>query len=560
MGSLKVLKDSPRTFSISNTNVDRVRVVINVPSLMKQDKETGDIHGNSVSYTFQISTDGGAFTQLGDSITIKGKSKSKYQRATVLTLPKPVTTGWTIKVIRETADSTSVASVNEIQIDSYVEIIDSKLSYGNSAIVGVSIDPQEFSSVPRRSYLVAGLYIRVPSNYDPTSRVYTGIWDGSFKLAVSDSPPWILFDLLTSKRYGLGNHISEEQVDTAMLYRIGRYCDEEVSDGLGGNGKEPRFTINTVIQTRAEAFKLISDITTVFRGMAFWASNMVCFRYDTPTLPSMTFNQANVVDGDFTYSGVSRKDIYSVVHVTWNDPDFNYKQRIEYVEDFDMIQQIGIKKLDTVAFGCTSRGQAHRVGKWLLYTSRFESNLINFKVGLDASLIMPGEVVRILDAFKAGKRMGGRIKSATLNSIVTDAPVEVTSGAVSMILAMPDGSFAERVVHQTNGSFDTFTWSTPLSSLPVENAVFAMSDQIVPVLARVISIEQDGKDPTKFIVTATEHFDGKFQAIENGILLKRPQTSVAIPYVVKITNVSIDETTYFIAPGVIGSKLHISWE
>lgn len=560
LGSLKVTNSEPKTFTITNLNADRARVVMNIPALMQQDTVTGDTHGTSVSYYFDISVDGGAFVALGSMVTVAGKTKSKYQRSHVFDLPKPAASGWTIKVSRATADNNSSAMANDTYIDSYVEIVDAKVNYANSALISIGIDPETFSSNPSRSYLVDGLYMRVPSNYDAITKTYTGIWNGSFQLAVTSNPAWVLFDLLTSKRYGLGNYLSDSQVDKAMLYTIGRYCDELVPDGLGGLGMEPRFSINTQIQTQAEAYKLISDITSVFRGMSFWNGGSVCFRQDSPATPTMVFNQANIIGGDFNYTSSSRKDRHSVINVTWNDPGANYKQRVEYVEDHELIISMGIKKIDTVAFGCTSRGQAHRVGKWMLYSERYESNLITFKVGLDSSMLIPGEIVRLCDAFKSGRRAGGRALSSTLYSVTVDAPIAVTGGSVDIFIALPDGSFAQRTVAQSNGTFSTFSWSSPLPALPVDNAVFALSDQIVPMLARVIAVGQEKSDATTFLVTAIEHNPNKYAAVEMGVMLTQPQTTVALPYVTSITSLVADETTYFIAPGVIGSKLHVSWE
>ena len=578
MSNIEVTEVTPQTFSITNLNADRIRVVMNIPTLITQDKTTGDIHGNTVTYHFEISTDGGGYVKLGKSVTISGKVKSKYQRSSVLTLPD-ASLGWTIKVVRDSLDETDSAIVNKIFIDSYVELTDAKLNYPNSALISVGVDPTVFSSVPSRSYLVDGLYIQVPNNTNTAGGkslgTYTGSWDGGFKTAISSNPAWVLYDLLTNKRYGLGNYLGTSvpsvfMVDKSMLYTIGKYCDGSVDDGLGGNGKEPRFSINTQIQTQAEAYKVISDITTVFRGMAYWNGGMVCFRQDSPQNPSMVFNQANVINGEFNYMSSSRKDRHSVVNVTWNDPDFNYKQRVEYVEDRDLISKMGIKKLDTVAFGCSSRGQANRVGKWILYTESSESNLITFGVGLDSSLLLPGEVIRICDAFKAAKRAGGRILSSTATSLTLDAPVTLsltvpnnssaTVTSISVFIAMPDGSFVERVIQQTSGTISTITWLTPLTVLPVNDAVFVLSDAVVPMLARVISVTQNGKEANSFTVTATEHNKSKYDAIESGTLLKKPVTSIAQPYVIELSKLTLAESTYFVAPGVIASKLHISCE
>lgn len=570
MGSVTVLSGVGNAvpFTITNANTDRVRIIVNVPALLQQDTITGDVHGASVTYHF-ICTYNGTSVTLGSS-TISGKTKSKYQRSHVFTLPKPLTSAaWIISMVRDTADSVTSALSNVIQLDSYVEIVDVKINYANSALMSVGIDPKVFSSVPARSYLVDGLLIQVPSNrsQNSTTKVstYTGIWNGSFTPGVCSNPAWVLYDLLVTKRYGLGNHLISSQIDKAMLYTIGRYCDEMVDNGMGGT--EPRFEINTQIQTQAEAYKLISDITSTFRGMAYWNGGMVGFRQDSPQTPSMIFNQANVANGEFSYASSSRKDRHSVVNVTWNDPAANYKQRVEYVEDHELIVAMGIKNINTVAFGCTSRGQANRVGKWILYSEKYEMNVITFKTGLDASMLLPGEVVRICDAFKSSKRAGGRVIASTTTSITVDTPVAIAlSGSgltsvssVDVFISMPDGSFAQRTLLETTGTFATLTWTSPLQTAPDSNAIFVLSDVIVPMLARVSAVAQDGKDATSFIVTATEHNPTKYAAVESGALLKIPQTSVAPPYITDINSIVYDETTYFLAPGVIGSKFHVYW-
>ena len=381
--SSQVKQGYPVMVSVNTQTVDAVRLTVTVPALMSQDSSTGDTNGSSVSYSFDVSTNGGSYSDSGlGVIVITGKTRSHYQRTHLITLPKPGNT-WSIRMNRITADSTSSLLQNDLYFDSYSEITNTKLSYPNSAMVAMRLDSQQFSSVPTRSYLVDGLYIKVPTNYDAATRVYTGVWDGTFKVAVSSNPAWVLYDLLTSSRYGLGKYVGAEQVDKAMLYTIGRYCDELVSDGYGGF--EPRFSINTSFQSRMDAYKLISDVTSVFRGMSYWNGGMVSFTQDSPTDPSYIYNSANVVDGIFQYTGSALKDRHSVVLVTWNDPLQKYQQQIEYVEDVSLITQFGVRQTEVVAVGCTSRGQAHRVGKWILLSEQQESEMITYKVGIDRS-------------------------------------------------------------------------------------------------------------------------------------------------------------------------------
>lgn len=558
---------APAIVAITNPNVDAVRLIVATSALSSQDMSTGDVNGSSVEYQFHISVNGGAYAPLSPVLTMAGKTRSTYQRGYQYQLPKtaaggaPATT-WSVSMTRITPDSTSSAVQNEIRFDSLVEVVNTKLSYPNSAIIGMSVDSEVFSSVPTRSYLVRGLYIKVPTNYDPVTRAYTGIWDGTFKLAVSDNPAWVMYDLLTEPRYGLGQFVTPSMADRAKLYQIGRYCDELVPNGFGGT--EPRFTCNTAIQDMAEAFKLISDLSSVFRGMAYWAGGMVGFTQDSPSTPTMMFTKANVIDGMFNYVGASRRDRHSVVLVTWNDPSQFYKQAIEYVEDAALIEKFGIRKLDVVAFGCTSRGQAHRVGKWILYTEEFESEFITFSVGLDATLCLPGEVVKIQDADRAGKRMGGRLVACTATSATLDADVVLapaSAGVMPIIsIRLADGSVVERTIAQHNVTTNAVTWATPLPSLPVANAVWVISEaSLEPMLARIIGVAQS-ESKGEYMITALQHNPSKYAAIENNMALEIPALTIIDPSQVNVPlNLVISENPYQVAPGVNGIMLALSW-
>lgn len=552
--NVRVKNGIPKVITISDPNVDQVRVIVSIPSLMSQNPENGDINGSSVTYQFAISKDGGPYISE-QAVIISGKSRSAYQRHHLLTLPKPATS-WNIQMSRLSADSIDGSVSNDTYFNTYTNLINSRLSYPNSALAGIRIDSSQFSQIPRRSYLVNGLYIKVPENYDPVTRLYTGTWNGQFKPAISSNPAWILYDLLTSNRYALGQFIKEGQVDKAMLYKIGRYCDELVDNGIGGT--EPRFTINTAIQTSAEAYRLITDITTVFRGMAFWGGSMVCFTQDAPTDPSMSFTQSNVIDGTFNYSGSARKDRHSVVLVAWNDPAEGYKQKIEYVEDPELVAKYGVRKAETVAFGCTSRGQASRVGKWILYTERDESNLIQFKVGLDSALMSPGEVIRINDQYRAGARLGGRLISSTPTSATLDAPVTVPSANSTISIRMPSGVFVDRAILETSGTHSTVTWMSALTDTPVANAIWLLSDDVAAsTLARVTSISQDSENKDVYIVSALEHNPLKYAAIEQGLVLE-PSNSGSNPYLLSLPPTGLTAAAYLSAAGQ-GIDLLVSW-
>lgn len=549
--------DLPVTYSVQNTNATRIRVIINIPQLLTQDKATGDVNGGKITFAINISVDGGGFSTLLATQTIRGKTSSKFLKSYDLAIPAG--TLRTIQVIRTTKDSTTLSKVNAFYLDTVVEIIDSKLNYPNSAMVAVTIDPQYFSSVPSRAYLVSGLVCRVPSNYDPATNTYGSVWNGSFRMLATSNPAWILFDLLTHKRYGLGQNISESQIDKAKLYEIGKYCDQLVPNGFGGF--EKRFTINTQITQLMDAYKVIADISSAFRGMAYWDGSGVQFYQDSPSDPVILHSNANVKDGVFTYTGSSLKDRHSVVHVRWNDPSDSYKQKVEYVENRDLIQRFGIRKVETVAFGCTSRGQAQRVGRWILYTEQAESNMVTYQVGLDSALVRPGQIVKIQDMYRAGKRMSGRIASTTLTSVSLDGAIDLVGSNAILTLMMPDGTMVDRTVINPPGHHDTLGWISPLPDLPVENSMWSVTEpgNLVPMLARVINVAADAGG-TEFTISAVEHNPSKYAAIEEGLAIQQPPTTVIDANFDPASNVTFFESTYFQSPGVLGIKLHVSWE
>jgi hypothetical protein len=494
------------------------------------------------------------------NVVITGKTKSLWQRSDKIKLPKPGS-NWVIRLTRLTPDSETSSVLNAIGLQSYTEIIDSRLSYPNSAYIGVTIDAKQFSTVPSRSYLVNGVKIKLPSNYNPITRIYSGTWDGTLNnIAVSNNPAWVMYDMLTKKRYGLGRHLVESQIDKTALYTIGRFCDELVPDGHGG--MEPRFTINTSFQSQAEAYKLISDISSVFRGMAYWSGDMVNFSNDAPTDASAIFTPANVIDGVFNYAGSARKDRHSVVLVTWNDPSQGYKQQIEYVENAELIKLYGIRKAEVIGFGCTSRGQANRLGKWMLYTEQYESDMITFKVGLDASFLSPGEVIKINDPTIAGKRMGGRLVNCTATSATLDAPITLADGVNNVLsLRLPDGAFVDREILQGVGTFTTVTWASPLAAVALPNAMWIIAEQtLTPLLARVIGIKDEGANT--FEVTVVQHNPSKYAAIDAAEPIREENTHILIvapPPPPPPTAISAEDITYQISPGVFGVKTIISW-
>ncbi|HGV0897445.1 TPA: host specificity protein J, partial [Escherichia coli] len=554
------------TVSIDNDEADRVRVIMKFPSLRSIDKKTGDTNGTTVEYKFQIANGDSTFVDVvaeGEKsvgIKLTAKKTGVYYRSYELKLPKPGR-AYKVRVVRITDDNSSQYLYNDTWVDSIGEIVDTPMNYPNSVLVGLKVNSEQFgSTMPSRSYLVRGLKIRVPSNYNEASNTYDGVWDGTFKLLSSSNPAWILFDLLTNARYGLGQYVSESMIDLGQLYQIGRYCDEEVDDGFGG--KEKRFAINTQITSRQDAYRLIQDIAGAFRGMVFWAGGMVNIMQDSPSDPVMMFTNSNVKDGLFTYKGSARKDRPSVALVTYNNKEDGYKQNIEYVEDQDAMRRYGERKTEVVAFGCTSRGQAHRVGLWLLYTARMESDVITFTAGLDASFLMPGETVLIQNKYRAGKRNSGRIVAFTKNSVTLDAPVSLAKGGCFIRILNQEGKIVERDVLETGENITKVTFSKALSSAetPVLNGVWTITEpDLEPMRVRIVNIAQ-GETPGSFDITAVENNPSKYEAIDNGATLIPQNTTVLDPTYSKPSNLQITEGTYLSSPGNLSVKLTATWE
>lgn len=422
----------PWVHAITNTALSAFRLRMAVPSLSKADTATGDISGYVVEYAIDLATDGGSYQTVVQG-AFSGKTTTEYQRSHRIELP-PAALGWSVRVRRITPNANSNTVADVTRIVSYTDVIDAKLRYPNSAIVALQIDARQFNDIPTRGYDLKGRVIRVPSNYDPETRNYAGIWDGTFKVAWTDNPAWVFYDLILNPRYGLGDRVNASMVDKWSLYQIAQYCDERVADGRGG--MEPRFTCNCYLQSRAEAYKVLQDLVSIFRGMVYWSGGAVYAVADMPADPVYTFTAANVVDGKFVYAGAALKARKTVALVSWNDPADMYRAKVEYVADDEGIARYGVRQAEMTAFACTSQGQAHRVGLWTLLSSRLETETVSFKVGLDAGLVGPGSVVRIADPARAGRRIGGRVRAASGFMVTLDQVDQVKPGD-TLVVALP---------------------------------------------------------------------------------------------------------------------------
>lgn len=552
---VEVKNSLPVVRSLSNVNLNAIRVRIMIPTLTYQNPENGDLMGTSVTYAIDQQPNGSGWIESVYQ-TINGKTTSRYERQHRIQL---IGSGpWNIRIRRLTSDSTQSNMQNKTYLVSFTEIIDGKLRYPNSALVALTIDSQQFRSIPRRGYLVKLLRIKVPTNYDPTTRQYSGIWNGSFKIAWSDNPAWCFYDLLTNPRYGLGDYISNFQIDKWSLYKIAQYCDQLVPDGFGGT--EPRFTCNMYLQTRDEAYNVLQNMASIFRGMIFWQQGSITAVQDSPEDPVYLYTNANVIDGLFTYSGSSRKSRHTVALVTWNDPADSYRQKIEYVEDPDGIKSLGVSQTEVIATGCTSRGQAHRVGKWIIYSEKSETELVEFKTGLDGALARPGQIIKIADQDKAGTRIGGRlIDVINTSTVILDSEITLVNGVTyNLSLITPAGIVEERPVQVVPGTSSTISVSTPYSFTPTSQTIWILSSsELTPAFYRVLSVSESGEENT-YTIGAIAHNPSKYNAIEYDLNLEEQNTSILSVVPGKITNLTVSEYIY-LSQGDVRTSMTVSW-
>lgn len=554
---VELRSSSPWTRTFTNAALSAVKVSLAVNALTTTNTTNGNITGGTVSYAIDLSVDGGAFeTVITNSFV--GKTTMKFVRDHRVDLPS-ANENWTIRVRRLTPNSTSTAVQDITMVESVAEIIDAKLRYPNSALLGITLNAKQFPNIPTRAFDLYGRIIRVPSNYDPETRVYTGIWDGTFKPAWSDNPAWVLYDLILHTRYGLGHLVDQSLPDKWSLYKIARYCDEMVSDGIGG--MEPRFTCNLYLQQRGDAFKVIRDLNSIFRGISYWAAGSILTSADMPQDPMFLYTAANVVGGDFTYQGSARKERHTVALVSWNDMTDFGRAKVEYVEDVPGIERYGIQQIEVTAVGCTSRSQARRLGKWILLTERYETDTVTFSVGLDGSIAAPGQLIMIADELRAGRRIGGRIRGASLNSVTVDAaPIANVGDTITVVL--PDAVAETRTIGSIDGDGTILHVTEDFSEVPLAETVWAVeSGNLAAQRYRVISVaEGTSESSTTFTITALEHAAGKFDEVDFGVAWEKPNIT-SLPAKVQLPPKNIVITHREVAGEVYaGTAVTVSWD
>lgn len=553
---VELKSDTPWVKGITNLNLDAVIVRVRFGALKKQDPSNGDVSGIVIDYSIEVQTDGGAWELMLDT-KMSGKTSANYERTHRIGLPKP-NNNWLIRVTRKTPNSSSEYVSDKMYIQAITEVIDLKLTYPNTAVIGVQYDAETFSNIAKFAVDLKGVKIKVPSNYDPVSRTYVGIWDGTFKRAYTNNPAWIYYDLCTNKRYALGNRLTEQMIDKWSLYRLAQYCDQMVNDGKGG--QEPRFTCNVYIQSAESAFDILSKLAGVFRAISYWDGASIVCDADLPQDTYFTYTRANVIDGHFEYSGTRARDRHNAVKVAWDNPQNRYKTEYVFVRDEAAIARDrgAVKLLELEAWGCTSEGQAQRAGLWALKSEQLETRTVSFKVGLDGYIPLPGKVIEVADELLAGRANGGRISavSADRKVITLDRDDVVCRAGDRLVVNGGDGKAQTRIVSSKIGRKVTVT--VAFDFVAAENVWVVDAQDLKTMKFRVMSITQDEKH--QFSITGLQYESAKYDAIDFGAFIDDRPISIINPTIqAPVTNVLISSET-MVQQGLSIETMVIAWD
>ena len=570
--NVEVRNGAPITRPVLGTNVDRLRVTLTIPSLQKVEDD-GDIVGHSVEIKIQISYNGGTFTDVlpNGSDTISGKSSNRYQRDYMITLSS--STNVQVRMVRVSPNQSGSKVASTTIFQSFTEIIDEKFSYPNSALVALRFDSREFQSIPTRKYLIRGIKVRIPSNatVDTTTHLgritYSGIWDGTFQAATwTNDPAWCLYDLLTSDRYGAG--VPESTLDKYDFFSVSQYCNALVDDGK--NGKEPRFSLNMLINSRAEVYNVIQEMTAIFRGIAYYGAGSLVLNQDKPTDSSYVLGPSNVIDGLFTYAGTSQKARHTVATVAYQNYDTQGDTEFEYVEDHDAVAKYGIINKDIKAVGCYSQGQAHRIGKWTLLSEQNLTETCQFAVGIESGIILrPGQVVDINDPVRAGVRRSGRVRSATTTKLTVDSSTNLSVSLATatndpkVSVMLPSGIAETRsipaggVQPQANGTA-TIDVTSAFSQVPTAGSVFLIqTSDIQSQQFRVLSVAET--EDGVYGVSAAAYNATIYDAVEKDTQLTTRDITNLSAAPSAVDSISVEEFLYETGQGVfVGAS--VSWQ
>ncbi|STX11980.1 gp24 [Klebsiella pneumoniae] len=507
------------THTFTNTQLSAVRVRLKWPSLMKQEDD-GDVVGNTVKYAIDLQTDGGAWqTVLETAVT--GKTTSGYERSHRIDLPQAGST-WTLRLRKISPDANSVKVGDVMTLQSYTEVIDAKLRYPNTALLYIEFDSSQFNgSIPQISCEPRGRVIRVPDNYNPETREYTGVWTGGFKWAWTDNPAWIYYDIVTADRFGLGNRLSSANISKWTLYQIAQYCDQLVPDGRGGDGMEPRYTCNVYVQERNDAYTVLRDFAAIFRGMTCWNGEQIVVQADMPRDVDFTYTRANII-GKPRYSSSSSQVRYTNALVSWSDPDNAYADAMEPAFIPELVSRYSFNQLEMTAIGCTRQSEAHRKGLWGILTNN-KDRMVEIDVGLDGRIPQPGYIIALADELLAGRVNGGRISAVNGRVITLDRDVDAKPGD-RLQLNLPSGISQSRTIQAVNGRRQ-ITVTTAYSETPERECVWAIeSDDLFLQQYRVTGVKENS-DAT-LTITGVAHDPDKFARIDTGAIIDQRPVSV----------------------------------
>ena len=544
---------TPFVKAFNNLDLDALRVRIKWGALRQQNPDNGDVSGVKIDYAIDVKTDNGGWVQALNT-SINAKTSNAYERSHRIDLPK-AGTGWAVRVRRITPNSTSELVSDKMYVSAITEVIDLKLRYPNTALLGLRYDAEQFSNVAKMAARCRGLIIKVPTNYNPTARTYDGLWDGQFKLAYCNNPAWVYYDLCTAERYGLGSRLTQSMIDKWSLYRLAQYCDEMVDDGMGG--QEPRFTVNVYIQSAEGAFELLSRLAGVFRAISYWDGTSIVLDADIPQDSIYSFSRANVIDGIFEYTGTRARDRHTVAKVAWDNPANHFKTEYEYVRDEKAIAKFGVRVADIQAWGCTSKGQAQRAGLWALKSEQLETRMVTFKVGLDGYIPAPAKVIEISDELFAGRATGGRVLAInkTKTVITLDRTITAKTGD-TLVINGDDGTSQRRHISAAGG--DNVTVTKPFGDISEQNVWVLDSQDLATMKFRVLSVTAD--DNHQFTITAVQYSPAKYDAIDTGAYTPERPISVINPTVQAPTK-SVNLSSYHtVNQGVTVTTLVIGWE
>ncbi len=549
--NVELRSDNPFTRALSNIQLSAVRVRMSWPRLAQQDS-SGNTNGYRIEYAIDIATDGGAYVEahLG---AVDGKTTNGYQRSVRVNLPA-ATSGWMMRVRRITPNANSGTVADTMTIAGYTEIIDEKLRYPNTALLYIEFDAQQFQNIPAVTVKCKAKRWPVPTNYDPVTRTYTGVWDGTFKQAWTNNPAFVTYGLCVEDRFGLGKRIKSWMIDKWEMYRIAQYCDQLVSDGRGG--QEPRYLCDMNLQGRAEAWTLLRDLSAIYRGMVYWAHGSLFMQADMPRAQDIdyVFTRANVIDGEFVYGGAERNTHYSRALVSYDNPANNYDTDVIPVTDLALQRRYRDRPVEISAIGCTRASEAQRRGKWALL-SNSQDRTVTFKTGMEGRIPLPGFVIPVADELVAGRPNGGRISAAAGRVVTLDRDTPIKAGD-RLILNLPNGTAQARTVQSVSGRSVTVT--TAYSVQPEPELQWAIDYEDLAVqLFRVLKTTrtQEGE----YEITALEFNPSKFAAIDTGAKLdERPISIIPVTTVQPPASVTLT-SAYAVDQGIGVNTMTIAW-